>query len=56
MTKKIYEAMAYSLEAGGKRIRPVLLLNTYALYKEDYKKGYANSCCYRNDTYLFFNT
>ncbi len=22
--KKIYEAMAYSLEAGGKRIRPVL--------------------------------
>ncbi len=37
--KKIYEAMAYSLEAGGKRIRPVLLLNTYALYKEDYKKA-----------------
>lgn len=31
--------MAYSLEAGGKRIRPVLLLNTYALYKEDYKKA-----------------
>ncbi|KGO15004.1 polyprenyl synthetase family protein [Clostridium botulinum] len=37
--KKIYEAMAYSLEAGGKRIRPVLFLNTYSLYKEDYKKA-----------------
>ncbi len=36
--KKIYEAMAYSLEAGGKRIRPILFLNTYSLYKEDYKK------------------
>lgn len=37
--KKIYEAMTYSLEAGGKRIRPVLFLNTYSLYKEDYKKA-----------------
>ncbi|KEI78740.1 farnesyl-diphosphate synthase [Clostridium botulinum A2 117] len=37
--KRIYEAMVYSLEAGGKRIRPVLFLNTYSLYKEDYKKA-----------------
>ncbi|NFV11900.1 polyprenyl synthetase family protein [Clostridium sporogenes] len=36
--KKIYEAMSYSLEAGGKKIRPILFLNTYSLYKEDYKK------------------
>ncbi|NFA61343.1 polyprenyl synthetase family protein [Clostridium sporogenes] len=36
--KNIYEAMAYSLEAGGKKIRPILFLNTYSLYKEDYKK------------------
>ncbi len=35
--KIIYDAMLYSLEAGGKRIRPVLFLNTYSLYKEDYK-------------------
>lgn len=31
--KEIYESMAYSLEAGGKRIRPILFLNTYSLYK-----------------------
>ncbi|EJO5346993.1 polyprenyl synthetase family protein [Clostridium botulinum] len=37
--KKIYEAMAYSLEAGGKRIRPILFLNTYSLYKGNYKKA-----------------
>ena len=37
--KKVYEAMTYSLEAGGKRIRPALFLNTYSLYKEDYKKA-----------------
>ncbi|MGO5066308.1 MULTISPECIES: polyprenyl synthetase family protein [unclassified Clostridium] len=36
--KNIYKAMAYSLEAGGKKIRPILFLNTYSLYKEDYKK------------------
>lgn len=35
--KKVYEAMAYSLNAGGKRIRPLLFLLTYMLYKEDYK-------------------
>ncbi|WP_423243700.1 polyprenyl synthetase family protein [Clostridium niameyense] len=37
--KKIYEAMTYSLEAGGKRIRPILFLNTYELYKKDYNKA-----------------
>lgn len=36
--KKIYEAMSYSLNAGGKRIRPLLLLLTYMLYKKDYKE------------------
>lgn len=36
--KKIYEASGYSIKVGGKRIRPVLLLMTYNLYKEDYKK------------------
>lgn len=36
--KKIYEAMSYSLNAGGKRIRPLLLLLTYILYKKDYKE------------------
>lgn len=33
----IYEAMSYSLNIGGKRIRPLLMLLTYSLYKENYK-------------------
>lgn len=33
----IYEAMSYSLNVGGKRIRPLLMLLTYSLYKENYK-------------------
>lgn len=31
--KRVYEAMQYSLDAGGKRIRPLLFLLTYKLYK-----------------------
>ncbi|MGG7176113.1 polyprenyl synthetase family protein [Clostridium paraputrificum] len=36
--KLIYEASSYSLNIGGKRIRPILLLLTYNLYKGDYSK------------------
>jgi geranylgeranyl diphosphate synthase, type II len=36
--KQIYEAMSYSVKIGGKRIRPILMLLTYNMYKEDYKK------------------
>lgn len=36
--KKIYEAMRYSIEIGGKRIRPILMLLTYMLYKENYRE------------------
>jgi len=36
--KKLYEAMYYSVEVGGKRIRPILLILTYLLYKKDYKE------------------
>lgn len=35
--KKVYEAMYYSLSIGGKRIRPMLLLLSYSLYKDNYK-------------------
>lgn len=35
--KLIYEASSYSLNIGGKRIRPILLTLCYSLYKEDYK-------------------
>lgn len=34
--KRYFEPMIYSLNIGGKRIRPILLLLTYGLYKEDY--------------------
>lgn len=34
----IYDSCSYSLNVGGKRIRPMLLALTYYIYKEDYKK------------------
>ena len=36
--KIIYESSSYSLNIGGKRIRPILLALSYQIYKEDYKK------------------
>lgn len=36
--KKLNESMEYSLMAGGKRLRPILILKTYQLFKEDYTK------------------
>ena len=35
--KIIYEASSYSLNIGGKRIRPILFLLTYNLYKDNYE-------------------
>ncbi|GAA0177212.1 polyprenyl synthetase family protein [Clostridium sediminicola] len=35
--KTLYEAMGYSIKNGGKRIRPILLLTTYSMYKSDYE-------------------
>ncbi|MGL5149964.1 MAG: polyprenyl synthetase family protein [Clostridium sp.] len=35
--KLIYDASAYSINIGGKRIRPILLLLIYEMYKENYK-------------------
>ena len=32
------EAKGYSLLAGGKRLRPILMIATYSLFKEDYEK------------------
>ena len=34
--RKLLEAMRYSLESGGKRIRPALILESYRLFAEDY--------------------
>jgi len=36
-SRLVYEAMQYSTFAGGKRLRPVLLLATYRLFKEEIK-------------------
>lgn len=36
--KIIYDSCSYSLNIGGKRIRPILLALTYFIYKEDYRK------------------
>lgn len=43
--KIIYESMDYSLNMGGKRVRPILFLYTYGLFKEDYKNMIPFSCC-----------
>jgi geranylgeranyl diphosphate synthase, type II len=42
--KKIFEAMSYSLQIGGKRIRPLLLILTYSLYKKNYKEILPVAC------------
>lgn len=36
--KQIHKAMRHTLFAGGKRLRPYLLINSYRLFKDDYKK------------------
>ena len=36
----IFEAMNYSLKAGGKRLRPILMLETFKLFGEDVEKVY----------------
>lgn len=41
---KIYEAMNYSIEVGGKRIRPILLLLSYELFKADYETVLPMAC------------
>ena len=34
------ESMEYSLMAGGKRLRPILVIATYTLFKDDIKNVY----------------
>lgn len=35
--KKLYDAMYYSISVGGKRIRPILMLMSYRMYKDDFE-------------------
>lgn len=44
LNKVIYESMSYSLNMGGKRIRPILFLYTYLLFKDNYKDVILFSC------------
>lgn len=37
--KRIYEAMSYSINIGGKRIRPVLFLLTYGMFQDNWTKA-----------------
>ena len=36
--KRLNEAMEYSLMAGGKRLRAILVIDTYKLFRSDYEK------------------
>ena len=40
--KILNESMEYSLMAGGKRLRPILVLATYELFKKDYEERCLN--------------
>ncbi|MGL4874793.1 MAG: polyprenyl synthetase family protein [Clostridium sp.] len=42
--KLIYEAEAYSLNIGGKRVRPILTLLTYGTYEKNYLNGLELAC------------
>ena len=42
--KKLMEAMQYSVMAGGKRLRPALILEGYRLFKPDYEKALPFAC------------
>ncbi|PHK49783.1 polyprenyl synthetase family protein [Staphylococcus edaphicus] len=43
LNTNLEESMRYSLEAGGKRIRPVLLLLTLEMLTNDYNKGFSSA-------------
>lgn len=42
--KKVYEAMSYSINVGGKRIRPILMLTTYNMYQASYTEILPVAC------------
>lgn len=42
--KELRESMKYSLMAGGKRLRPALILEGYRLFKPDYEKALPFAC------------
>lgn len=51
--KTVIEAMNYSFLAGGKRLRPILMLETYRLFGGKSESNRAVYGCNRDDTYIF---
>ena len=55
--KTILEAMNYSMLAGGKRLRPMLMIETYKLFAGSSKNRYRTLCSSdRDDTHVFIST
>ena len=59
----LYESMKYSLMAGGKRLRPVLLLascefagGSMGSRRRQKRNGNAFCLCFGNDSYIFFDS
>lgn len=44
MQKLIYESMKYSLFAGGKRLRPVIMLGVYEMFSDEYENVLPFAC------------
>ncbi len=42
--EKIHQAVRYSVFAGGKRIRPILMLASYEIFRSDYERVLAFAC------------
>ena len=55
LNTNLEESMQYSLNAGGKRIRPLLLFLTLDVLNQDYKKV-KNCIGIGNDSHIFFNS
>lgn len=55
LNTNLEESMQYSLNAGGKRIRPLLVFLTLDVLNQDYKKG-KNCIGIGNDSHVFFNS
>ncbi|MFD2925923.1 polyprenyl synthetase family protein [Halobacillus naozhouensis] len=41
---RVRDAILHSIDAGGKRVRPILLLSTIEAFGADYTRGYAAAC------------
>ena len=57
--KGLYDPVAYVLSMGGKRIRPVLMLMAYNLYKEDVRPVFSPATgieVYHNYTCLLYTS